>query len=79
MTGREMPAMWVQTKTDPVTLVNLDHVSLVFRSRKEVLATIADKDVPLAECDSAEEANEILLQLAGYMHTNVPLVDLGTS
>ena len=71
--------MWVQTKTDPVTLVNLDHASVVVRTisgKIGVIAMIAGKSVLLADCDPVEAADAVLRLLAARMQRNPPVVDL---
>ncbi len=74
--------MWVQTRTDPTTLVNLDQASKVYttgrnqREKPMVMATIGEKAVPLADCDSVEAAEGILEHIGAVMHTNLPMLDL---
>jgi len=72
--------MWVQTKTDAMTLVNLDHATLIQRStshgKPAVIAMIEGKGVLLAVCDTPEDAAAILAHIAAVLHTNPPALDL---
>ncbi len=72
--------MWVQTRTEPTTLVNLDHATKIQRStssgKPAVIATIEGTGVPLAVVDTVEAADAILVHVATLMQSNPPLIDL---
>ncbi len=68
--------MWVTTKTDPPTLVNLAHASTVLADGSTVVAYIAGKQALLARCGSADEAAAILLRIEECIGENFPTLNL---
>ena len=75
--------MWVLTKTEWPTLVNLAAISSVgyqqmvkYDPRTRVVATTWEQELPLAECATAEQARALVRFLAGALAEGRDVLDL---
>ena len=75
--------MWILTKSEWPTLVNLSLVAHVDYQqvgkndpRTRVLAITAEREIVLADCDTGEQARAVILLLAEQLREGKPLLDL---
>ena len=75
--------MWIVTKSEWPTLVNLAvvaHVDYVQVSKNDprtrVVAITHEREIVLADCETAEQARAVMLLLAEQLREAKPLLDL---
>jgi hypothetical protein len=81
--GERIDAMWVLTKTEWPTLVNLATVSQVgyqqiakYQPEVRVIASTWEQELVLAECATGEQARAVVRLLARSLAARAPYLDL---